>query len=82
MQNVVLIGLLVDILNRHLRVEELIELHVALPVMLDSTFPQISLTTKGICDKMLLNQLWIDLSGNLQYPGGRKHDRKNLQNNP
>jgi hypothetical protein len=26
------------------------------------------LTTKrGICDKMLLNQLWIDLSGNLQY---------------
>jgi hypothetical protein len=45
MQNVVLITLLVDVLDWHLRVEELIELHVALPVMIDSAFSLISLTT-------------------------------------
>ena len=37
-QNVVIIGLLVDIFNRNLGVEELIELHVTLPVMFDSAF--------------------------------------------
>jgi len=40
-----LISLLVDVLNKHLGVEELIELHVALPVMFDSAVSQISLPT-------------------------------------
>jgi hypothetical protein len=45
MQDIVLIALLVDILDRHLRVEELIEIQIALPVMIDSSFSQIPLPT-------------------------------------
>ena len=38
-QYVVLIGLLVDVLDRHLRVEELIEMEIALPVVSYCSFP-------------------------------------------
>ena len=38
MQNIVFICLLINVLNRHLGVEELIELSVALSVVTDSTF--------------------------------------------
>ena len=44
-QNVVLIGLLVDILDRYLRVEVFIELRVALLIMIDRSLSQIPLTT-------------------------------------
>ena len=30
----------------------------------------------GICDKMLLSQLWIDLFVNLQYNERRKNERE------
>ncbi len=43
MQNVVLIGLLVDVLDRHLWVEVFIELRIALPVMSYRSFSQIPL---------------------------------------
>ena len=39
MQNIVLIKLFINVLNRHLRIEEFIELCVALSVVTDSTFP-------------------------------------------
>ena len=45
MQNVVLIGLLVDVLDRHLRIEVFIELRVALLIMIDRSLPQIPLPT-------------------------------------
>lgn len=45
MQNVVLIGLLVDVLDRHLRIEVFIELRVALLIMIDRPLPQIPLPT-------------------------------------
>ena len=45
MQYIVLIALLVDVLDRHLWVEEFIELCTALPVMTDRSFSQISLPT-------------------------------------
>ena len=38
MQDIVLIALLVDILDWHLRVEELVEIQIALPIVIDSTF--------------------------------------------
>jgi hypothetical protein len=31
---------------------------------------------KGICDQMLLSQLWIDLFVNLQYNERRKNERE------
>ena len=43
--NIVLIGLLIDVLNRHLRVKVFIEIQVALPIMIDSSFSQIPLPT-------------------------------------
>lgn len=39
-------GAFVDILNRHLRIKELIELSIALLVMPDGSFSQISLPTE------------------------------------
>ena len=45
MNNIVLIGLLVDVLNRHLRVKVFIEIQVALSIMIDSSISQISLPT-------------------------------------
>ena len=39
MQNVVLVSAFVDVLNRHLGIEELIELCVALSVVTDSALP-------------------------------------------
>ena len=44
MQNVVLIGLLVDVLDRHLRIEVFKELRVALLIVIDRPLPQISLS--------------------------------------
>ena len=38
MKHIVLIRRCINVLDRHLGVEELIELHVALPIVIDSTF--------------------------------------------
>lgn len=43
--NVVLIGLLINIFDRHLRVKVFVEIQEALPIMIDGTFSQIPLTT-------------------------------------
>ena len=43
-QNVVLVGLLVNVLNRHLRIEVFIELRIALLVVIDSSLSQIPLS--------------------------------------
>jgi len=45
MQNVVLIGLLVNVLNRHLRIEVFIEIRITLLVVIDRSLSQIPLTT-------------------------------------
>ena len=45
MQNVVLIGLLIDVLDRHLRVEVFKKLCIALLIVIDRSLPQIPLPT-------------------------------------